>query len=445
MRTIVLDQNFHGIGQGLFYSGKISIQSSNDTKSSFNFVYDCGSASQKKYLYTEIEEYKKLKLQSKKLDLLMISHLHSDHVNGLYNLLCDIEVDNVVLPYLKPVERALLSVLYDRKRPHWYFEFLSNPTEFFRKRDVKNIIYVSRGEDVETTPPTAREDSLNEVKFSLKMNFEGMKHDEKKEEYAEKNDKIIDSNVIFKKDSYPAKIYNLWNFYFFTSPIDKNKLNSFYNAVIQIQNESKDREIFRDSIFEIIRDENKRKELKEIYKKKITQDLNLTSMACLHGPIYLLPNIDLRSEFNFGLWPFPFILPYRNICKEIDIWYHDLYHEWRHILHKTKDFYRNRSHSFLTGDINSISEWKNIKKRYSSLFKHLQSLQIPHHGSKNNWNNEIPLNVGPCDYIVSAGIRNKFSHPHLEVIKNISQTLSPDVIKWAHEHRSQIYRKMFIL
>ena len=194
-----------------------------------------------------------------------------------------------------------------------------------------------------------------------------------------------------------------------------------------------------------IRDENKRKELKEIYKKKITQDLNITSMACLHGPIYLLPNIDFRYEFNVGLWPFPFALPYRRIYKELRFMCSDLYHEWRHILHETKDFYIDRSHSFLTGDINSISEWERIKKRYSSLFKHLQSLQVPHHGSKNNWNNEIPLSVGPSDYIISAGIRNNFRHPDLEVIKNISQSLSPDVIKWAHEHRSQINRKMFIL
>jgi len=58
---------------------------------------------------------------------------------------------------------------------------------------------------------------------------------------------------------------------------------------------------------------------------------------------------------------------------------------------------------------------------------------------------QIPLDVGLCEYIISAGIRNQFKHPDLEVIKNISQSFSPDVIKWAHEYRSQIYRKMFIL
>ncbi|MFW6173414.1 MAG: MBL fold metallo-hydrolase, partial [Elusimicrobiota bacterium] len=290
MRNIVFEQSFHGVGQGLFYSGKITFQYNNNTRDSFNFVYDCGSANQKKYLYTEIEEYKKLKLQSKKLDLLMISHLHSDHVNGLENLLSDIEVENVVLPYLRPIERLILSVLYNRKRPHWYFEFLSNPTAFFRKRDVKNIIYVSRGKDVETTPPKVSEGSLNEVEFSLKMNFKGMNHDREKKENAKNNDEVIDINVTFKKDCYPAKIFNLWNFYFYVSPIDENKLEPFYNAVKQIQNESKDREITHDLIIEIIRDENKRKKLKEIYKKKITQDLNLTSMACLQGPIYLWPN-----------------------------------------------------------------------------------------------------------------------------------------------------------
>jgi len=443
MRNIVLDQNFHGIGQGLFYSGKITFQSNNDTKNSFNFIYDCGSSSRIVYLINEIKEYKKLNLTNKKLDLLMISHLHSDHVNGVERILSDIEVKNVVLPYLKPIERALLSVY--EEGPSWYFEFLSNPTNFLKKRGVKNIIYVSRGEDVKVTPPETSEGPLNEVEFSLKMDFEGMKHDIEKEAYARKNDEFIDINVTFKKDSYSAKIFNLWDFYFYTSPIDEKKIEPFFNAVRQIQNESKDREISHDSILEIIRDKNKRKDLKEIYEKKITKDLNFTSMACLHGPIYLLPYIDLRYEFNLGLWPFPFIPPYRRLYENLKFMYHKLYDEWLHILCETKDFYRNRSYSFLTGDINSNSEWDGIKRRYLQLFKYMQFLQIPHHGSQKNWNYEIPLDVGLCDYIISAGIRNQFKHPDLEVIKNISQSLSPDVIKWAHEYRSQIYRKMFIL
>ncbi|MFW6135039.1 MAG: hypothetical protein ACOC5R_05635 [Elusimicrobiota bacterium] len=125
--------------------------------------------------------------------------------------------------------------------------------------------------------------------------------------------------------------------------------------------------------------------------------------------------------------------------------YSELYQEWRNIFREFKDIYRNRLYSFLMGDIDTISEWERIGRRYFSLFKYIQSLQIPHHGSKNNWNNKIPLDVGLCDYIISAGIRNRFKHPDLEVIKNISQNLSPDVIKWAYEHRSQIYRKMYII
>ncbi len=445
MRNIVFDQNFHGIGQGLFYSGKITLQSNNVTKTSFNFVYDCGSSSRIVFLINEIEEYKKLNLQSNKLDLLLISHLHSDHVNGVERLLSNIEVKNVVLPYLKPIERALLSIY--EEEPSWYFEFLSNPTSFFKKRGVKNIVYISRGKDFETTPPEPSEGPLREKEFFSKMeiDFEGMEDDKEKEEYAKDYDGVIDSSVKFKKDGYPPKIFNLWNFYFFTSPIDENKLNSFYNAVRQIKNESNDREISSYSILEIVRDKNKRKELKEIYKDKVTKDLNHTSMACLHGPIYFLPNIDFKQELNLGLWPFPFIPFYRRMFRGLKFMDPEFYHEWRQILREFKEIYRNRLYSFLMGDINSISEWEGIKKRYAQLFRHIQSLQIPHHGSKNNWNNKIPLDVGLCDYIISAGIRNRFKHPDLEVIKNISQNLSPDVIKWSHEYRSKISRNVCIL
>jgi len=73
---------------------------------------------------------------------------------------------------------------------------------------------------------------------------------------------------------------------------------------------------------------------------------------------------------------------YRSIYKELRFICHELYEDWHHFFHKFEDIYRNRFYSFLMGDINSITEWERMKRRYHKLFKHIQSLQIPHHGSK---------------------------------------------------------------
>jgi len=425
MRTIVLNQKFHGIGQGLFYSAKISTQVDCAFRGEFNFIFDCGSLSARKYLIQEIGEYKKLLLRRNTIDLLIIiSHLHSDHVNGLEQLLDDVEVNNLVLPYLYPAERALLSII--SKGPKWYFDFLYSPTNFLKKRGVKNIIYVSRGEDFKSEPPISKENLNEEREYEskYKFDFDELLDDINTREKARGSGDDIDDSIIFKKDSKPARVHQLWNFYFYVSPIEENILDLFSNKV---------KELFEDlSFFEIIRNKDKRKTLRDIYEKYINQDLNFTSLACLHGPFNLFPSFDFRNELLPGYCHLPFFLPRSPFSKECRLTCAEFYDCWRHMLDDFKGFYKNRSYTFLTGDINSISEWEGFKKRYQQYFKYIHSFQIPHHGSKNNWNVEIPFDIGPSEYIISAGIHNKFRHPDIEVIQNLSQNLSPEIIKWAH-------------
>lgn len=78
---------FHNVGQGLFYSGILS-RKDNGIRNIFSFVYDCGTDSVASFLQREIDDYKLLLpttgiIKHKKLSLLVISHLHDDHVNGL--------------------------------------------------------------------------------------------------------------------------------------------------------------------------------------------------------------------------------------------------------------------------------------------------------------------------------------------------------------------------
>ncbi|MFC1497342.1 MBL fold metallo-hydrolase [Verrucomicrobiota bacterium] len=85
---------FNPVGQGLFYSGQID---------DFTFVYDCGG--KRAFVEQEIK-----RLPQKPLDLLIISHMHSDHTRYIQDLIkhCG-GVDRVVLPYLHP-EEILLTI-----------------------------------------------------------------------------------------------------------------------------------------------------------------------------------------------------------------------------------------------------------------------------------------------------------------------------------------------
>ena len=84
---------FHPVGQGAFYTGKVFQSKRKNAKikgKEFNIVYDCGTKSTKSYLIDSIKEFKK-DLDEAKLDVLILSHLDEDHINGVTELLKDID------------------------------------------------------------------------------------------------------------------------------------------------------------------------------------------------------------------------------------------------------------------------------------------------------------------------------------------------------------------
>ncbi|MEE0026462.1 MAG: MBL fold metallo-hydrolase, partial [Atopobiaceae bacterium] len=98
---------FHPVGQGLFYTGLLSRVGGG----SFSFVYDCGTMSDQQFLRREIDDFKLLlphaSRRTRRLDLLVVSHMHDDHVSGLEYLLENLEVDTVVIPCTDQVTSLL--------------------------------------------------------------------------------------------------------------------------------------------------------------------------------------------------------------------------------------------------------------------------------------------------------------------------------------------------
>ncbi|MBU7047213.1 MAG: MBL fold metallo-hydrolase [Theionarchaea archaeon] len=125
---------FHKVGQGLFYTGKIG---------EFNFVYDCGSK-QKNPLVDAIRSYKS-NFHERGMDMLIISHFHSDHVSGLDYLLQNIGVADVLIPYFTPLERLIVALRWSnlpKWYSKWYYEFLRDPVSYFLDRGARRVIIV---------------------------------------------------------------------------------------------------------------------------------------------------------------------------------------------------------------------------------------------------------------------------------------------------------------
>lgn len=138
---------FHSVGQGLFYSGILN-QNINRQHRVFTFVYDCGTSSSKAFLNREIDNFKLLlpKVDGKRhLDLLVISHLHDDHVNGLERLLSDVGVDTVVMSYVDD-ELRMLAQLESENDSEFLRQFYADPLDWLRQNGVRRVCLLGADE-----------------------------------------------------------------------------------------------------------------------------------------------------------------------------------------------------------------------------------------------------------------------------------------------------------
>lgn len=166
---------FHPAGHGLFYTGRII---DNETKEEINFIYDIGSKNPKKDFIKEVTQYCN---ETKKVDFVILSHLHQDHINGIYCLLnSGIKVDSIIMPFLNPSQllfifEEALSTINSKfiksksgKEYQQYYDFLfsfySNPYASIKKinNTCKVIVYSSR--DVSTI------ETLDGEAYDLKEN-----------------------------------------------------------------------------------------------------------------------------------------------------------------------------------------------------------------------------------------------------------------------------------
>ena len=102
---VTMTRTFHPIGQGAFYSEVFRIGG----HVKFVVVYDCGTEYGTKTLKKEVSDFKDiLPKNHKTIDILFLSHLHRDHINGLDALLTNMTVKKTVIPLL-PEEIILLT------------------------------------------------------------------------------------------------------------------------------------------------------------------------------------------------------------------------------------------------------------------------------------------------------------------------------------------------
>ena len=371
------DFTFHNVGQGLFYSGRIE---------DFNFIYDCGSE-KKRHLESVVSDFKRRKLGDSSIDLLILSHLHDDHVSGLDALLDNqTSVDTVMLPYLSPIERLMVS-LGGSNPPAWLREFWADPVSFLIDRRVRRIVLFGENE---ASPP----EDVSEEYEERKMNIDKLPRDEKLETQIREREgqsvtNLFNQNrLLAKRHNKSLIVSNRWLFRFFNIKQKDPKQDQFEQCV---------RKTFpNDDFVDIIRDKSKLKNLRACYDM-LEGDFNNTSLVLYHGPI------------SGRLYQ----MHQCNCCPRISFERSEQSPN-RLAIHLNRAF----GH-FLTGDVN-FDKWTEIKKHYGLYLSRVALALVPHHGSRSSWR-QVALNdiVNAC-WVTSSGISNKHGHPDPTVCRDIT-------------------------
>ena len=184
----------HPVGQGAFYTEQFFGDSGQILAT---VVYDCGTNTNKAGIEREIKGQFVGQKNDKEnvIDILFISHFHSDHINGIIDLKKRTSINNVVIPlYDQEMQLLLLGTIKANDKNYEQIKMLvSNPKEFFGNET--RIIKV-KSVDFEVNDNTDNIDALDI------------------DEDASKEEKLIHSErpIIKKLDSIYAWEYIPFNF-----------------------------------------------------------------------------------------------------------------------------------------------------------------------------------------------------------------------------------------
>lgn len=346
-----MKREFLPVGQGAFY---IEIFA-ND----FTVVYDCGSYGDIQFITNTI----KTSNLKNDIDLLVISHFHEDHINGLEYLFKNYTIKKMLIPYLDISERQL-SYIDGEFFNTFYKDFILDPLDALQNHFHKSTEIIFLKPEESSVPKEIEYNNLNNTMNS--------------------GDLILYEYNKIKWHYIPFNFQN------------KNRTKSFFEKTKALPiNTIED--------FKKFYKENK-EEFLNIYEN-ISGDKNTNSLVLLSAPHELhTVTYSKRGDLNIR---------------------------------------QNIEACLYLGDYNAKGKRKvaELHKRYEKYFHKLSTIQVPHHGSKNNYNPELNMNNNIIS-VISAGINNKYEHPHQNTLRQIIQKNGIALIV-TEEESSKLIQKIY--
>lgn len=399
---LTLVRHQHPVGQGGFHtarlvgSDQIQMASASNVArrpsqlSELEWVYDCGS-----------EKLDAIKAAIDGcydtpypwIDIIFISHMDSDHFNGVDTLLKKVkEIGTIALPYLNHAERAYVFARHvdagrlEEARSS-IVNVLADPVTALREFGMKRILFIRKGEvpnadEVISIVGPPRPDSENSP-WEL-VNLDGTPI---KGRVLEKDQKVVVAEVsdrsIFAASTSGSQLK--WIFKPYIQQADQQLIDKFLELAAKKLGEDPTtiNDKLQDSGFlkNLFADDKAAKALGAAYKKT-AGNRNRTTLC-----IYAGPKCECNSKFSQSRWAYCF---------------------------DDHSYVQRCTIGWLgTGDaeLESPNSIKKFLSYYDQEINRTRVLQLPHHGSKYNFNLDL-LNLNPIHCVVSASPKNpRWEHP----------------------------------
>ncbi|HHF5121876.1 TPA: hypothetical protein ACPO6G_000301 [Haemophilus influenzae] len=380
----ILQCEFWNVGQGLFSSGRIQMGDA----PSFHWVYDCGTNSSPKLIQNAIQKYNQQE-NNADIDLLVLLHFDKDHISGVKELLKNgRKIKRWVVPYYPLWQRLVIASLLDIQPDDEEWAFYQNPIQYFKTYFAEEL------KETQFLLLPAKENKseisiiLDPSNFDDVLSFETTK---KLSDEFDNNVHWLNPNkaLLFRKGEAQFE-FVLYNVPFHLLAKVPTNLTAFQKQVKQIiqshQSNSTDPTPALKTLYTLaFGNGNKNKNI-------ISQYLYIR-------------NIKLPSFWGMG----------NNHIFDVST---DNENEIAVI---PKD--KTKNAILYTGDafLNDLPLLTDLTQSLGAeRMARIYCLQVPHHGSKHNWQQGLAKILSPCISVFSADSQRRKGHPHGEVLKDFA-------------------------
>ena len=397
-----MDRMFLPVGQGAFYCERFH---NAEQGRNLNVVYDCGTLSGMCMLDRELN---RVFAQDEIIDAVFISHLHEDHFNGLERLSKRCKIQRIYLPCMETLGLRLMQLDYITRKHMTRRIYGEDISEGFSDSVLddphepnldKNIL---RDKLLRLIKPIGNDDHFD---------FRGRRVDRKEHIFFVGAPESPQEEV-FVGSSHGSMMSFTWRYKAFSimSEDDEKVVIAGLKSLIPVKwRKDPEKGPLENLIAELIqkvKEEDKSVGERRKKGKKLPDLLNkIRNVYNRIGSNHFNVN-SLMLYSGCDKAPVPVIVGgfFDRTCPE------------------THCCANGKTGCLYTGDFDAQKHWNELNSKLTQAeWQTIGCIQIPHHGSEGNFNNNF-LNESifpapaPC-HVISAGLGNQYLHPSKSVLK----------------------------